>query len=116
MEYESNGSLKNIIDNFGPFNENLIKIYLKQIIEGLKYLHNQGIIHRDIKCANLLMNNNKILIADFGISKKNYNENKEDIFTQSLVGTFSWSAPEVITHRKYGIKADIWSLDELLLK
>ena len=110
MEYASNGSLKNIIDNFGPFNENLIKIYLKQIIEGLKYLHNQGIIHRDIKCANLLMNNNKILIADFGTSKKNYNENKEDIFTQSLVGTFSWSAPEVITHRKYGIKADIWSL------
>ena len=110
MEHASNGNLKRIIDNFGPFNESLIKIYLKQIIEGLKYLHDKGIIHRDLKCLNLLLNNNKILIADFGTSKKNNNENKEDKINESSIGTINWSAPEVICHKKYSIKADIWSL------
>lgn len=55
----------------GKFNEAIIRIYTRQILLGLEYLHNHGIMHRDIKGANLLLDNSgHVKLADFGASKK----------------------------------------------
>ncbi|GFS42446.1 mitogen-activated protein kinase kinase kinase 6 [Actinidia rufa] len=56
LEYVENGSLANIIkpNKFGPFPESLVVVYIAQVLEGLVYLHDQGVIHRDIKGANIL--------------------------------------------------------------
>jgi serine/threonine protein kinase len=56
LEYVENGSLANIIkpNKFGPFPESLVAVYIAQVLEGLVYLHEQGVIHRDIKGANIL--------------------------------------------------------------
>ena len=49
-----NGSLVNLIKKFGCFSETLTAIYVMQVLSGLKYLHDQGVLHRDIKGANIL--------------------------------------------------------------
>jgi len=115
LEYIKGGSIKNLIDQFGGFTESLIKKYTKQILDGLKYLHDNKIIHRDIKCANILIGDKgTIKLTDFGcskiiiINKKDSSSNEE--YCTSLKGTIPWCAPEVICHKKYGKKADIWSL------
>ena len=59
------------IASAGRFNESVIKIYTKQILLGLEYLHGNGIMHRDIKGANILVDNTGLVkLADFGASKK----------------------------------------------
>lgn len=49
-----NGSLATVIKKFGSFSESLTSIYITQVLRGLKYLHDQGVLHRDIKGANIL--------------------------------------------------------------
>ncbi len=121
LEYIKGGSIKNLIDQFGGFTESLIKKYTKQILDGLKYLHDNKIIHRDIKCANILIGDKgTIKLTDFGcskiiiINKKDSSSNEE--YCTSLKGTIPWCAPEVICHKKYGKKADIWSLGCTLIE
>ena len=123
LEYIPGGSIKTIVDKFGGFNERLIRKYTKQILLGLKYLHDNKIIHRDIKCANILIGDKgNIKLTDFGcskkismkLSKKDSSSNEE--YCTSLKGTIPWCAPEVICHKKYGKKADIWSLGCTLIE
>ena len=76
--------------------ENLIRIYLKQILEGLEYLHYKKIIHRDLKGDNVLITRDGVCkLADFGSSKQiceKYSQNK----AHSIAGTSYWMAPEII--------------------
>lgn len=66
-----NGSLHNICKRFGKFPENLVAVYISQVLEGLVYLHEQGVIHRDIKGANILTNKDgSVKLADFGVASK----------------------------------------------
>lgn len=65
------GSLRSILGKFGKLDENLVKIYLRQILNGLSYLHDNEIIHRDLKCANILVSGEGLIkLSDFGASKK----------------------------------------------
>lgn len=71
LEYVPGGSVASLLRNYGAFEEALTKNWVKQILCGLEYLHSQTIIHRDIKGANILVDNKGgIKISDFGISKK----------------------------------------------
>jgi serine/threonine protein kinase len=71
LEYVPGGSIRSLIDKFGSFEEKLVKIYTRQMVEGLVYLHSNRIIHRDMKCANVLVDNDgRIKLTDFGCSKK----------------------------------------------
>ena len=91
LEYVENGSLHQMIKQSGKMGEHLVLIFVRQILEGLAYLHNQGIIHRDIKGANLLLTKNGIVkLADFGYSILN-DKNK----VNSIVGTACFMAPEI---------------------
>lgn len=71
LEMVSGGSIRQILDRFGSFDETLVRIYTIQIVEGLRYLHNEGIVHRDLKCANVLVNTEgQVKLSDFGSSTK----------------------------------------------
>lgn len=71
LEFVPGGSIKSLLDKFMQFDERLVKIYTRQMLEGLSYLHDKGIIHRDLKCANVLVDNTgTIKLSDFGASKR----------------------------------------------
>ena len=96
LEYVPGGSVKTLLIKYGRFPEPTIRYLTKQILAGLSYLHTRGILHRDLKADNLLLDiNGTIKISDFGISKRSrdiYNNNAE----MSMQGTIFWMAPEVI--------------------
>ncbi|CAF2079260.1 unnamed protein product [Brassica napus] len=112
LEYVENGSLANNVkpNKFGPFPESLVAVYIAQVLEGLVYLHEQGVIHRDIKGANILTTKEAcglVKLADFGVATK-LNESEFD--TNSVVGSPYWMAPEVIELIGVCAASDIWSV------
>lgn len=83
-----------------------------QATKGVQYLHSMGIIHRDIKSLNLLVDNSGTLkVTDFGTSRMCENQKKNMTLN---VGTCAWMAPEVMVSTKYSAKADIFSLGMVL--
>ncbi|AQK67922.1 serine/threonine-protein kinase STY46 isoform 1 [Zea mays] len=76
------------------------------ITKGMNYLHQNNIIHRDLKTANLLMDENKVVkVADFGVARV---KDQSGVMTAET-GTYRWMAPEVIEHKPYDHKADVFS-------
>ncbi|CAI7564278.1 unnamed protein product [Penicillium glandicola] len=106
LEYCENGSLHSIAKNFGRFPENLVGLYMSQVLHGLLYLHEQGVIHRDIKGANILTTKEGLVkLADFGVASRT-----TGLSESSVVGTPYWMAPEVIELSGATTASDIWSL------
>lgn len=71
LEFVPGGSIASLLARFGPFQEGVIRMYTRQILLGLDYLHQNRHMHRDIKGANILVDNNGVVkLADFGASKK----------------------------------------------
>ncbi|MED6168727.1 hypothetical protein PIB30_014190 [Stylosanthes scabra] len=110
LEFVPGGSISSLLGKFGSFPELVIKMYTKQLLLGLEYLHDNGIIHRDIKGANILVDNKGcIKLADFGASKKVV-ELATINGTKSIKGTPHWMSPEVILQTGHTISTDIWSV------
>ncbi|KAK4266383.1 hypothetical protein QN277_027317 [Acacia crassicarpa] len=110
LEFVPGGSISSLLGKFGSFPESVIKKYTKQLLLGLEYLHQNGIIHRDIKGANILVDNKGcIKLADFGASKKVV-ELATMNGAKSMKGTPYWMAPEVILQTGHSFSADIWSV------
>ncbi|KAJ7632660.1 ste11-like protein, partial [Roridomyces roridus] len=119
LEYVPGGSVTALLRNYGAFEEPLVKNFVRQILDGLDYLHERDIIHRDIKGANILVDNKGgIKISDFGISKKV----EDNLLTgnrmhrPSLQGSVFWMAPEVVKQSAHTRKADIWSVGCLVVE
>ena len=123
LELAPEGSIKDALNEFGPFGETIIQKYLRDILQGLAFLHSKRFVHRDIKPTNLLLSKTTVKLADFGCAVSSL----ADSFGKSaglngVIGTTLYMAPEVmggaeeedgnadITSRRYGRKADIWSL------
>ena len=114
MEYVPGGSIRQLLNRFEKFHEKTCQKYLSQILQGLSYLHSKGIIHRDIKCANLLVDNEgTIKVSDFGASK--YIEDSIEM-NRSLKGSPYWIAPEVAMRTGHSYSADVWSVGCVLIE
>ncbi|CAL5388599.1 unnamed protein product [Camellia sinensis] len=110
LEIVPGGSISSLLGKFGSFPESVIRMYTKQLLLGVEYLHRNGIMHRDIKGANILVDNKGcIKLADFGASKKVV-ELATMTGAKSMKGTPYWMAPEVILQTGYSFSADIWSV------
>lgn len=130
LERMNNGELFDRIVNKVCLRQDETKALFKQILEGIRHLHSQNIIHRDIKPENILLNITKrqnphemqlgpwdndeidvqVKIADFGLAKFT----GEIQFTNTLCGTPSYVAPEVLLKSDYSSKVDMWSAGVLL--
>lgn len=120
IEFCEGGAIDSIMmDLEKPLTETQIRYVCHEIVEGLRYLHEKKVIHRDLKAGNVLLTlDGDVKIADFGVSAKNKNTiQKRD----SFIGTPYWMAPEVIMcetirDNPYDYKADIWSLGITLIE
>nr|XP_012418924.1 PREDICTED: mitogen-activated protein kinase kinase kinase 19 isoform X5 [Odobenus rosmarus divergens] len=114
MEFVPGGSISSIINRFGPLPEMVFCKYTRQILQGVAYLHENCVVHRDIKGNNvMLMPTGIIKLIDFGCAKRlawaGLNGTHSDML-KSMHGTPYWMAPEVISESGYGRKSDIWSI------
>ena len=109
LEYVPGGSIKSLVERFGSLDEAVVRVYTRQLLLGLEYLHTNGIAHRDIKGANVLVaDNGTVKLADFGASKRISTQSS----TGGIKGTPQWMAPEVIKEQQTDRgwkKADVWS-------
>ena len=129
FEYAQNGSLNDYIQKYKsqfnsnqeipPFKEDFVIKIFKDILNGLKYLHNKNILHRDIKPDNILLDENMTAkITDFGISaiylnknnNINFNERNTLVMHNTIIGHKDFIPPELINGDKYDFKIDIFSL------
>ncbi|KAK6121302.1 hypothetical protein DH2020_044953 [Rehmannia glutinosa] len=107
LELVTKGSLARLYQKY-QLRDSQVSAYTRQILSGLNYLHCRNVVHRDIKCANILVDvSGSVKLADFGLAKAT---KLNDI--KSCKGTPFWMAPEVVNRRNhgYGRAADIWSL------
>ncbi|KAI3966785.1 hypothetical protein MKW92_028383 [Papaver armeniacum] len=107
LELVTKGSLAQLYQKY-DLRDSQVSSYTRQILHGLKYLHDRDVVHRDIKCANILVDaNGSVKLADFGLAKTT---RLNDV--KSSKGTAFWMAPEVVNRKNtgYGLPADIWSL------
>ena len=111
MEYINGGNLFNFVKKRRKLSEKTAKFLFRQIILGIKHIHSQNIVHRDIKLENIIIDlNNNVKICDFGIGKV---INSADELLYDKCGTPMYMAPEIIlSNKKNGYKGftvDIWS-------
>ncbi|KAK4556520.1 mitogen-activated protein kinase kinase kinase [Recurvomyces mirabilis] len=133
LEYIPGGSVGSCLRKHGKFEESVVSSLTRQTLNGLAYLHSEGILHRDLKSDNLLLDlDGTCKISDFGISKRSADPYNNDI-TNSMQGSVFWMAPEVIRaqsqpmnqntgdgltamNQGYSAKVDIWSLGCVVLE
>mmetsp|Transcript_8667 Transcript_8667/g.8658 ORF Transcript_8667/g.8658 Transcript_8667/m.8658 type:complete len:195 (+) Transcript_8667:24-608(+) len=106
LEYCAGGELFSYIKSEGRLSEDETRMLCSQLVDGIDYLHNRGILHRDLKLGNLLLSEDKTLlkIGDFGLAVKlsNYSEERS-----TLCGTPNYISPEVVNRQPYGLAADL---------
>jgi len=105
LEYCNGGSLDKMVKSIITLNTK--EKWIKEVISGLMFLHEKGIIHRDIAARNILVHNNIAKISDFGFARQ-----IEDDYgkTKTNIGPIKWMAPESIKNKIYSTNSDIWML------
>ncbi|EAR93201.3 plant dual-specificity MAP kinase kinase family domain protein (macronuclear) [Tetrahymena thermophila SB210] len=104
-QYFSEGSVYDLIQNIGPISEENICIIIKQALMGLKYLHKNNRLHKNIKSSNIMLQSDGIVkLCDFSTSKK-----LTEILSQCRNYSY-WQSPETIIDQHFNEKSDIWSI------
>ncbi|ODV92446.1 hypothetical protein CANCADRAFT_20474, partial [Tortispora caseinolytica NRRL Y-17796] len=108
MDYCAGGSVRSLMQA-GPIDEQYTAVIMRETLAALHFVHKAGVIHRDIKAANILISNEgQVQLCDFGVAAQLASSKFK---RSTFVGTPYWMAPEVITEgASYNSKADIWSL------
>uniref|UniRef100_A0A8C0G9C1 Serine/threonine-protein kinase PLK n=1 Tax=Chelonoidis abingdonii TaxID=106734 RepID=A0A8C0G9C1_CHEAB len=112
LEYCSHKSLAHILKARKTLTEPEVRYYLRQIIAGLRYLHQQGIIHRDLKLSNFFLTKNmQVKIGDLGLATRDEQAGRR---LGVVCGTPNYLAPEVIAKKGHSFQSDIWALGCIL--
>ncbi|CRK88476.1 CLUMA_CG002214, isoform A [Clunio marinus] len=115
MELCAEGTLESLCEISGGLHEGLVRRYTTQLLSGVEELHKNGVVHRDIKCANVFLTNegNCLKLGDFGSAVKIKFHTTMPGELKGYVGTQAYMAPEVFTKTNtegHGRAADIWSV------
>ena len=113
MEYVPGGSIASLLQRFGPLGDSVTRVYTRQILIGLDYLHSQRVVHRDIKGANILVEKSgRIKLADFGMAKmlEFVDIERNNHAKKAIKGSAYWMAPEVIRKSEVTLGCDVWSV------
>lgn len=124
IEYASKGNLQSFVSEFKPLSNKILQKFIREILNALSYMHSKGVIHRDLKCANILISeDSSIKLSDFGLSKII----ESTLITSEIAGSLNWMAPEIFSneleanenteiftgvkkYKGYSFPSDIWSL------
>eukprot|EP01083_Nonionella_stella_P065915 173110_1 len=115
MEYCDNGDLTSKIqERKTPFSEEQILKWFVQVALALSYCHKRKVLHRDVKASNLFLTSGGIVkLGDFGISKV---LSSDTDFARTMIGTPYYLSPEVLEHKPYRDKSDVWALGCVLVE
>ena len=122
LEYLENlNTLEYFIQKYGAFSELKAKKLFKMLLEGIHSMHEKGLVHRDIKSANILINleATQLKIIDFNISKKMSilydKDSKTNIIMMTHIASIEYSAPEILSgFKSYSEQVDLWSAGIIL--
>ncbi|KAG5176824.1 kinase-like domain-containing protein, partial [Tribonema minus] len=111
-QFIAGGSLEAVLRTFGAITVSVVRRYTLQILEGISYLHSCGVVHRDLKAANVLIDTcGTPRISDFGTSCINLDQS-----STSMAGTPQFMAPEVLQRLDCGMPVDIWGFGCTLIQ
>ncbi|CAN6925618.1 hypothetical protein HID58_043816 [Brassica napus] len=142
MEYLNGGDLYSLLRNLGCLEEDIVRVYIAEVVLALEYLHSEGVVHRDVKPDNLLIaHDGHIKLTDFGLSKVGLINSTDDLSgpgtslldeeesrlptsehqlerrkKRSAVGTPDYLAPEILLGTGHGATADWWSVGIILFE
>ncbi|CAN8061868.1 unnamed protein product [Agarophyton chilense] len=126
LEYMDRGSLDDVVSQFGKIPEPVLRKITEHCLLGLRFLHENHVLHRDVKTANILMSSKvgRAKLGDFGLArdlkerKANCNSIGEGSTseTETFVGTFAYMSPERLRGNKYTYASDIWGLGMVVIE
>lgn len=124
LDYASNGELLTLIKKYGTLNEDCTRHYGAQLLDAIKYMHDNGVIHRDIKPENILLDDKmRLQVTDFGTARllekraktganpedSDLEDYPVDVRAKSFVGTAEYVSPELLESKYCGKPGDIWA-------
>ncbi|XP_047365499.1 serine/threonine-protein kinase S6KL-like isoform X1 [Vespa velutina] len=110
-DYMCGGELFSLVEKYGCLPEQVVRIYVAEVALAIDFLHNAGVVHRDLKATNILLDEEgHAMIIDFGLSKWLHRTQR----TNTFCGTPEYMAPEILKRQFYGQEVDWWSLGVLM--
>lgn len=118
MELAENGDLLDFIKSHGAVPEAQTGVWFHQLVDGIDYCHKHGVVHRDLKCENLLLNKNNVLkITDFGFARNGMlsTDSNRPKLSETYCGSYAYAPPEILCGIPYNpMLSDIWSMGVVL--
>ncbi|KAG7305505.1 hypothetical protein JYU34_009575 [Plutella xylostella] len=112
MRFMEHGDLLDFILEKGVVTEDQARIWMRQLLLGLQYMHLLEVAHRDIKCENALLTSNKnVKLSDFGFARICVNYDFQEVLSETFCGSLAYTAPEILSGEPYFPKpTDLWSM------
>ena len=117
MEMADKGDLLGVIQKEGHIKEKQAGIWFGHLTEGIEYIHSKGVVHRDLKCENILLDNkNRLKVTDFGFARDGiYTPEGKIVMSETYCGSYAYAPPEILTGTPYDSTcADVWSMGVIL--